>query len=147
MLRLMADLKYIKNEPPEGCSASPMSEDNLFVWSATIFGPDDTAWEGGAFSLRVVFSDGYPEKPPRVRFTCNIFHPNVYADGTICMDIIQDQWSPIHNISTLLTSIQSLLTDPNCASPANPEAANLYQTDRKSYNRKVRQISQQSVDC
>lgn len=61
---------------------------------------------GGAFSLRVVFSDGYPEKPPRVRFTCNIFHPNVYADGTICMDIIQDQWSPIHNISTLLTSIQ-----------------------------------------
>ena len=30
----------------QGCSASPASEDNLFVWSATVFGPDDTAWEG-----------------------------------------------------------------------------------------------------
>jgi ubiquitin-conjugating enzyme E2 A len=51
------------------------------------------------------------------------------------MDIIQDQWSPIHNICTILTSIQSLLTDPNCASPANPDAANLYQNDRPAFNR------------
>jgi len=32
--------------PVQGCSASPHSDDNLFVWSATIFGPDETAWEG-----------------------------------------------------------------------------------------------------
>jgi len=43
--------------------------------------------------------------------------------GTLCLDIIQDHWSPCHNICSILTSIQSLLTDPNCASPANPEAA------------------------
>ena len=30
---------------------------------------------------------------------------------------------------------QSLLTDPNPASPANPDAAHLYQTDIKTYNR------------
>jgi ubiquitin-protein ligase len=47
----------------------------------------------------------------------------VYSDGTLCLDIIQDSWSPCHNICSILTSIQSLLTDPNCASPANPEAA------------------------
>ncbi|ERN10429.1 hypothetical protein AMTR_s00026p00201870 [Amborella trichopoda] len=44
-LRLMSDLKAITSEPPEGCSASPHSEENLFVWSATIFGPDETPWE------------------------------------------------------------------------------------------------------
>jgi ubiquitin-protein ligase len=71
----------------------------------------------------MTFGEQYPEKPPRVRFTSEVFHPNVYSDGTLCMDIIQDQWSPIHNVCTLLTSIQSLLTDPNPASPANPEAA------------------------
>ena len=69
----------------------------------------------------MTFGEQYPEKPPRVRFTSEVFHPNVYSDGTLCMDIIQDQWSPIHNVCTLLTSIQSLLTDPNPASPANPE--------------------------
>ena len=25
---------------PTGCSASPTSDDNLFVWTATVFGPD-----------------------------------------------------------------------------------------------------------
>ena len=66
----------------------------------------------------MTFGEQYPEKPPRVRFTSEVFHPNVYSDGTLCMDIIQDQWSPIHNVCTLLTSIQSLLTDPNPSSPA-----------------------------
>lgn len=32
---------------------------------------------------------------------------------------------------------QSLLTDPNPASPANPEAAQLYMTDRQAYDRRV----------
>ena len=100
--------------------------------------------QGGVFSLRLIFSEHYPEKPPRVRFTSEVFHPNgarglpaapeapvhpltwllvrlgraVYSDGTLCMDIIQDQWSPIHNVSTLLTSIQARL----CAAEATTRA-------------------------
>ena len=45
----MSDLKAVKQNPPEGVSASPISEDNLMIWSATVFGPDDTPWEGGTF--------------------------------------------------------------------------------------------------
>lgn len=75
-----------------------------------------------------------------------MYHPNVYADGNLCLDLLQDQWSPCHNICTLLTSIQSLLTDPNCTSPANPEAAQLYMKDRAAYNKKVRKIAQRSVE-
>lgn len=65
-------------------------------------------------------------------------HPRlqVYADGAICLDTIQDRWSPVNTISSLLTSIQSLLTDPNCNSPANPEAAQVYQNDRQGYNKR-----------
>lgn len=33
--------------------------------------------------------------------------------------------------------LQSLLTDPNPASPANPEAAQLYQHDIQAYNKFV----------
>lgn len=144
-LRLMTDLRLMKQEPPEGCSASPLSDDNLFVWGATIFGPPDTAWEGGIYTLRLTFSEEYPDKPPRVRFTCDMFHPNVYQDGTLCLDIIQDHWSPIYTVNTILTSIQSLLTDPNPASPANPEAAHLYTTNKEAYKQKVRKIAQRSV--
>lgn len=101
---------------------------------------------GGVFSLRMTFGEQYPEKPPRVRFTSEVFHPNVYSDGTLCMDIIQDQWSPIHNVCTLLTSIQSLLTDPNPSSPANPEAAQLFQEDPSQYNRRVRRLAQKTIE-
>lgn len=40
-----------------------------------------------------------------------------------------------------------MCADPNCASPANPEAAQLYQTSRQEYNRRVRRISQRSAEC
>lgn len=117
------------------------------MWNATIFGPDETAWEGGIFGLRITFGEHYPEKPPRVRFTTEVFHPNVYTDGTLCLDLLQDQWSPCHNVSSLLTSIQSLLTDPNPASPANPDAAQLYQGDRQAYNQKVRRLARKSLEA
>ncbi|GBG90487.1 hypothetical protein CBR_g50833 [Chara braunii] len=146
-LRLMSDLKAIRQEPPEGCSASPVNDDSLFVWSATIFGPDETPWEGGIFSLQLSFSERYPEKPPKVRFISEVFHPNVYRDGTLCMDIIQEAWSPCHNVSTILTSIQSLLTDANPSSPANPEAAEMYLNDRRTFNRIVRRCAQKSLEA
>ncbi|KAL6765515.1 ubiquitin-conjugating enzyme/RWD-like protein [Haematococcus lacustris] len=73
-------------------------------------------------------------------------HGAVYTDGTLCLDILQDQWSPCHNVCTLLTSIQSLLTDPNCSSPANPEAAQLYNTDRTAFNKRVRRLAQKSIE-
>ena len=68
-LRLMSDLKTMKQSPPEGVSASPIGDDNLHVWGGTVFGTDDTAWEGGIFSMRLTFPEQYPDKPPRVRFT------------------------------------------------------------------------------
>ena len=77
-----------------------------------------------------------------MRFVTNVFHPNgkqpiitVYGDGHICIDILQDQWSPIYNVSSILTSLQILLNDPNPFSPANNEAAKLFQENIKEYER------------
>lgn len=53
------------------------------------------------------------------------------------MDILQNQWSPIYDIAAILTSIQSLLCDPNPNSPANSEAARLWNENRREYNRRV----------
>ena len=111
---------------------------DIFQWQAVIFGPQQTPWEGGTFKLTMSFSKQYPNKPPKVKFTSRMFHPNVYKTGDICLDILQSNWSPIYDVSAILTSIQSLLTDPNPNSPANGEAARLYSDDRREYNRRVR---------
>eukprot|EP00002_Diphylleia_rotans_P000394 TRINITY_DN10211_c0_g1_i3.p2 TRINITY_DN10211_c0_g1~~TRINITY_DN10211_c0_g1_i3.p2 ORF type:complete len:106 (+),score=17.32 TRINITY_DN10211_c0_g1_i3:577-894(+) len=83
------------------------------------------------------FSEEYPNKPPVVKFLTKMFHPNIYADGSICLDILQNQWTPIYDVAAVLTSIQSLLGDPNPNSPANNEAARLYQENRREYELRV----------
>eukprot|EP00694_Reclinomonas_americana_P004973 EC793431.1.p1 GENE.EC793431.1~~EC793431.1.p1 ORF type:complete len:157 (+),score=35.30 EC793431.1:78-548(+) len=145
-IRLMNDVRQMRTEPPDGCSGAPLSDDNLYVWQCTIFGPSDTPWEGGIFTLKMTFPEQYPEKPPRLRFNTPMFHPNIYADGTLCLDILQDKWSPIYNVNSILTSVQSLLTDPNPHSPANPEAAHMYESDIKEYQRRVRRVAERSLE-
>lgn len=136
-------LTSLQNDPPSGVTGAPM-DNNIMMWQAVIFGPDDTPWEGGTFKLVLEFTEDYPNKAPNVRFLTKMFHPNIYNDGQICLDILQNQWSPIYDISAILTSIQSLLCDPNPASPANSEASRLYNENRREYNRRVREIVEQS---
>ncbi|KAG5624280.1 hypothetical protein H5410_009498 [Solanum commersonii] len=209
--RLMRDFKRLQQDPPAGISGAPY-DNNIMLWNAVIFGPDDTPWDGGTFKLTLQFSEDYPNKPPTVRFVSRMFHPNkhsppgnshqssqsilqqhrtvdicyvvisdnefsslfpfpfkdistltstqplqrssqilileftliVYADGSICLDILQNQWSPIYDVAAILTSIQSLLCDPNPNSPANSEAARMFSENKREYNRKVREIVEQS---
>lgn len=68
----------------------------------------------------------------------------VYADGSICLDILQNRWSPTYDVSAILTSIQSLLDEPNPNSPANSLAAQLYQENRREYEKRVVTIVEQS---
>jgi len=98
--RLIRDFKVLKEDPPAGISGAPC-ENNIMKWNAVIFGPDDTAWEGGTFKLVLVFSEDYPKEAPLVKFVSKLFHPNVYADGGICLDILQNNWSPILDISAV----------------------------------------------
>eukprot|EP00993_Chasmostoma_nieuportense_P005364 NODE_5993_length_584_cov_30.643326_g5828_i0.p1 GENE.NODE_5993_length_584_cov_30.643326_g5828_i0~~NODE_5993_length_584_cov_30.643326_g5828_i0.p1 ORF type:complete len:151 (+),score=37.28 NODE_5993_length_584_cov_30.643326_g5828_i0:50-502(+) len=142
--RLMRDLKKLRTDPPQGVTGAPTED--ILQWNAVIFGPDDTCWEGGTFRLCLTFTEDYPNKPPKVVFLTKMFHPNIYNDGSICLDILQHQWSPIYDVSAILTSIQSLLTDPNPQSPANSEAAKLYRDDRRMYERRVCEMVEKSLE-
>lgn len=135
----------MSRDPPEGCSAGPCDESNLFVWSASIVGPSDTAWEGGVYSLSIHFKDNYPTRPPRVRFTTKMFHPNISEGGAVCVDLLGDKWRPVYTVPTMLTALRSLLTDPNTASPNNSRAAELYTQDIKLYNKEVAKCAERSL--
>ena len=52
------------------------------------------------------FSEEYPNKAPEVVFISSLFHPNVYKDGKICLDILQSKWSPVNTVQAVLVSIQ-----------------------------------------
>jgi ubiquitin-conjugating enzyme E2 A len=108
------------------------------------FSPADTPFEDGTFKLVLTFDESYPNKPPTVKFLSRMFHPNVYANGELCLDILQNRWSPTYDVAAILTSIQSLLHDPNPNSPANAEAAQLYRENMKEYIRRVKDTVEES---
>ncbi|KAJ1325690.1 ubiquitin-conjugating enzyme E2 D [Microdochium nivale] len=131
--RINKELADLGRDPPSSCSAGPVGED-LFHWQATIMGPADSPYQGGVFFLAIHFPTDYPFKPPKVNFTTKIYHPNINSNGSICLDILRDQWSPALTISKVLLSICSMLTDPNPDDPLVPEIAHVYKQDRAKYN-------------
>lgn len=130
--------------PHQVGEATP-SDADFFVWNGAVFGTPGTPWEGGVYAFKMKFPQNYPEAPPEVRFVCEMFHPNVFPNGSLCLDIIKEKWRPIYTVSSIIVSISSLLDDPNILSPANSTAAEMYQNDRKKYNQKVRQCAEKSI--
>jgi ubiquitin-conjugating enzyme E2 D/E len=50
----LQELKELQCNPPPNVSGGPVNNEDLFLWKATIIGPDDTPYSGGVFSLDVV---------------------------------------------------------------------------------------------
>mmetsp|Transcript_103730 Transcript_103730/g.143500 ORF Transcript_103730/g.143500 Transcript_103730/m.143500 type:complete len:89 (+) Transcript_103730:83-349(+) len=80
---------------------------DLFSWNCIIPGKKDTPWEGGEYKLTMDFSDEYPNKPPKCKFTPVLFHPNIYPSGTVCLSILNEDedWRPSLSIPEILLGI------------------------------------------
>jgi ubiquitin-conjugating enzyme E2 D len=130
--RLQHEASEMASNPPENCSAGPVG-DSLSVWKATIIGPKSSPFESGIFNLTIKFPQSYPFKAPEIKFDTPVYHPNISRNGSICLDILKDQWSPALSISKVLLSICSLLTDPNPNDPLEPDVARIYKSSKLEY--------------
>ncbi|XP_057430710.1 ubiquitin-conjugating enzyme E2-17 kDa-like [Lotus japonicus] len=139
--RLLKELKDLQKDPPIPYSAGPVGDD-MFHWQASIKGPVDSPYEGGVFQIEMNFTAEYPFKPPKVTFMTRIYHPNINSSGNICLDILKVEWIPTLTISKVLSSICSLLTNPNPDDPLLPEIALIYKTDKEKFEVMARKWTQ-----
>jgi ubiquitin-conjugating enzyme E2 C len=136
--RLMKEVKDFCKEKADGVSAFPDAAKGILSWKAKIVGAASTPYAGQTYELQLDFPEDYPMRPPTVVFVTPCFHPNVHESrGDICLDILQDKWSCVYNVRTVLISILSLLADPNTASPLNPQAAAMWDQDQAAFKAQV----------
>jgi len=137
--RIKKEIEEMANNTNVNCSAGPT--DNIMKWEGTIVGPTGTPYEGGIFHLGIEFTEEYPFKPPIIYFKTKIFHCNINERGSICLDILNKNWSPALTIYNVLISICSLLAEPNPNDPLTPYIAELYVKNRNLHDTQAREYT------
>ena len=147
-------MKYIKNEFNKlqndpilslGCTVGLNEKYNkdIFHWKITLIGPIDTPYAGGMFFLTADFSENYPKVKPEVRFVNKIYHLNVSpSNGHICISTLNN-WVEKTPMVDVISAIFALFYDQNPKSPYSGEMAREYESNRKEFDRKAREWTQQ----
>ncbi|KAM1201532.1 hypothetical protein ACFX2J_017621 [Malus domestica] len=146
-LRLQKELKLLLTDPPPGASFPLLaSSSSLTTIDAQIKGPEGTVYAEGFFNIKIQIPERYPFQPPSVTFATRIYHPNIDTGGRICLDILnlppKGAWQPSLNISTVLTSIGLLLSEPNPDDGLMREASREFKYNRQAFDQKARSMTQ-----
>jgi len=154
--RLAKELKDLTKNPVEGFKVELANEESLFEWQVWIVGPQGTDYEGGIFKASMTFPEDYPISPPKLKFLCDFWHPNVYPDGGVCISILhtpdpfnpeerpEETWRPIQTVESILVSVCSMLADPNFSSPANVDASVELRKQPDAYRKKIKRLAEKS---
>jgi len=120
---------------------SPNYNKLISEFTVLLRGPSGTPYQGGLFRLKITLNDSYPFRPPTIEFLTPIYHPNI-KDRSICLDILNQSWSPMLNLHKIILSLSILLSNQNEKDPLNSEAGNIlkYDIEYKTENFKKKAI-------
>ncbi|XP_074190945.1 ubiquitin-conjugating enzyme E2 U isoform X5 [Rhinolophus sinicus] len=144
---LQRDFQELKNNNYEGITAFPVSED-MMEWEANIEGLQNTFWRRIFFQLTINFTPEYNFVPPVVTFRTIPFHPNVdQHTGRPCIDFLDntDEWNTSYTLSSILLTLQIMLSNPVLNNPVNLEAAQMLTEDETKYKLIIRRLFHESL--
>lgn len=78
-----------------------------------IIEPSDGYWKGGRYPFSIYFPDDFPDDPPNViSLDEEILHPNISNDGSVCLNIIGDDWNSSLGIEDIIQGLLFLFYEP-----------------------------------
>lgn len=98
---VVKEMQDLVNQPPEGIKIQFNDEDVTDI-QAYIEGPAGTPYVGGVFKVKLVLGKDFPQAPPKAFFLTKIFHPNVAANGEICVNTLKKDWKSDLGIKHIL---------------------------------------------
>ncbi|XP_020953427.1 ubiquitin-conjugating enzyme E2 U isoform X2 [Sus scrofa] len=143
---LQRDFQELKRNNYKGINAFPISED-LLEWEVDIKGLQNTIWQGSFFQLTISFTSEYNFVPPVVRFRTIPFHPNDPYTGRPCIDFLDNprKWNRNYTLSSILLTLQVMLSNPVLENPVNLEAAQILMKDETLYRLIILRLSRQAL--
>jgi ubiquitin-protein ligase len=118
---------------------------------AMVLGQEGTPYYGGAFFFHFEFPETYPYAPPKVTFSPAVplgtppafrFHPNLYADGKVCLSILNtwegEQWTACQTIRSVLLHLFLLLSSPTPLTMEPGLSHELFLQESDTYNECIR---------
>ncbi|EER02490.1 ubiquitin-conjugating enzyme, putative, partial [Perkinsus marinus ATCC 50983] len=82
---MAAEARQMERDKIDGVTAHPASASSMLRWVGRIKGPQGTPYEGGSFTIDIDIPEGYPFKPPKMRFRTPIWHPNITGMTNSCL--------------------------------------------------------------
>lgn len=118
--RIAGDIRLLGKSNNEEYSFA-YNPDDISTLYCTIYGPTGSCYEGCILYFIINLPTDYLISPPIFKFITPInkrFHPNLYAEGKVCLTILNTWrsanvtgWTTATTIESILTTIRSMLHD------------------------------------
>lgn len=139
--RVVKEMQDLVAHPPEGIKVQINDEDVTDI-QGFIEGPAGTPYVNGFFKVKLMLGKDFPQLPPKAYFLTKIFHPNVAANGEICVNTLKKDWRPQLGIKHILLTIKCLLIVPNAESALNEEAGKLLLEHYDDYFQRAKMMTE-----
>lgn len=139
--QVMKEMQQMSENSLEGIKIQINDADVTDI-QALIDGPAGTPYSGGVFRVKLTLGKDFPQTPPKAFFLTKIFHPNVAANGEICVNTLKKDWKPDLGIKHILLTIKCLLIVPNAESALNEEAGKMLLERYDDYSQRAKMMTE-----
>ena len=98
---------------------------------------NDGLWKDGKYTFNFKILNNYPITSPKVICKNKIYHPNIDLNGSICLNILKNDWRPIMGIQDIIHGLLFLFYEPNGSDPLNLDAAKIYRENYPQFKKNV----------
>ena len=159
MARLQKEYHLCENDSELkqiGCTFGLVNPNNLFQWKVSMIGPRGTPYEGGVFTINILFPPNYPQKGAEFRFVNKIYHLNVDwrekddkgkpGNGHICLTTL-NEWNstgkvkdkPGFCVKQALFDIFCLFYNQGIDSPYDNAVAAQYKNNKPEFDKTAKE--------
>ena len=132
------ELDKIQDQVPQAKLIKSSNKDDFMNFKVEYTPEKESYWYGGKYVFNISIPDSYPFNPPKVICETKIYHPNIDFQGNVCLNILKEDWKPTMNITSCITGIYYLFTDPNPQDPLNHEAGNVMRENLDTFIQNVK---------